>query len=159
MEIQRLAAHGDAAATCCGLNAPRHVHSVKAPEKKERKDLAARRKREAIYGTVRPQPVPRKANGALQTSTELSADEPPMDQQPPQSWKGPVGEEEPPSNQQPPHQWKGSDGEEIGEEGAAGMSRMSDWARRKWAKSRKAAVELRSSTAVLSEATKARFAH
>ena len=39
------------------------------------------------------------------------------------------------------------------------MSRMSDWARRKWAKSRKAAVAIRSSQAVLSEATKARFAH
>ena len=35
---------------------------------------------------------------------------------------------------------------------------MSDWAKRKWVKSRKAAVERRSSSAVLSEATKARFA-
>ena len=35
---------------------------------------------------------------------------------------------------------------------------MSDWAKRKWVKTRKTAIQLRSSSAVLSEATKARFA-
>ena len=112
---------------------------------------------------VRPHPAFKDVSGSPDEGTGLSIDEPPPNQQPPLARKGKGGDEQSPSSQQPPlclggvpskgerssssnqqpPRRKGSD-EEVKEKlAAAEMSRvseMSDYAKRKAALTRKAAL-------------------
>ena len=127
----------------CGLlwtNCPRHVHELKAPVRHVRKDKANKHRREATYGVVRPHPTSKDTRGEHSAGTDLSADEGKTDLREQRLLE--VDYSDIDINEKP-----------------AGVSSMSDWARRQWVKTRKVAKELRSSSAVLPEATRARFAH